>query len=1350
MSWEVSVSSNKRWLIVCLAAIVSFSGCWAVCQLLIGLGGDGSTAIAGALLAIVTLLGAPWASGSIDGQRRKPLLLTASTGAGSELRNEYLRRVRQRYSSIDMDVLTPPTDHEEHAPVLLTKIFVAPQVKSDPPPLELPREATLRLRETDMPDSRPLPEGVSQADLDRVRQYEQRAPVDVMPLIAKGDHHLVLLGDPGSGKSTLARYLVRALAEPQPTGPLAPLAGWLPLMIELREYAQHGAGSQVRDFLDFLEHQYQRQGLGLPRDALKMYLEQDGRALVMFDGLDEIFDVAQRDRVARQISAFAGRYPCARVVVTSRPVEYPRSALEASAFRRYKLQDLDVSRIREFVHGWYQIARADNPAEADRLERRLIEAIDNSPAVAELAGNPMLLTILAIIGRRRTLPRDRASVYKHAVNVLVEQWDPRRFLATMAEGITYLHPADRLEMLRLVARRLQEGPAGLSGNFITSEDLMEEFANYLQQRDPANVSRGHAYVAAERMVRQFHDRSFILSRFGGEVYGFVHRSFLEYLTAADIVHRFNKEHVLSDRELIDGYFGRRCRDQSWHEVLQLTTGMLDERFANRAVLKMLHADPHWAASDDVHPHHILVAIRCIGEVRKIHLMAEACVAAIDQVIRMLAIAHRRMTRTFSDSLNRAIEQSVLPVFATFAPYWPGRERYLTWFLRNGFVEADDPATCLTATRVAVALCGDDRALREFLRGQATRGWSIHHRAAAGSVLARKWARDPQVQAVVRAQCATDPSWVVRHSALQAVVGALPGEPGTLALLRERVLVEEHGDIRRTAVRALATHWHGDPDTLPLLKSLADQDRHEEVRLAALEAIGEFWHENAAAADLLRRRAATDAHESVRRGALMVIAATWPEAASSSHLMKSRAVVDPSTDVRRAAVLAFAKCARGKSSLDWLRGRAAADGEPSVRQAAVRAIGEGWPDSADALSSLVERLGDQSPEVRHAAVQTIAAGRFGAHEAAALRQMGETDPSADVRHAILEAIATHLRHDDEIRWWLRERAECDGQAYVRGLAVRLAADEWDSDPPVEPWVHDIAFNNSSSLVRRSAVQAIATAGREDEDSLLALFRIGTDDQDLDVRLTAMRYVTDSWADHARTKPWLRERCAVDPSEDLRNLAMRSVVTRWHDEPETLPLLHDRARHDPHEYIRRAAVWMIADGWPDVPDSLQLLHERATGDRHEIVRRAATQAIAVGWHDDPRTLPLLLAQAQGDRHEHVRAGAIKAIASGWHDAPETFPMLLQRVAADHHQAVRLLILQIVVSGWPASPDARQALERVATADGALAVRLAAVQALRRHWLTEPATCRLLQRLAVEDVDAEVRHAAALETGGELLLD
>jgi predicted NACHT family NTPase len=105
---------------------------------------------------------------------------------------------------------------------------------------------------------------------------------------------LVLLGDPGAGKSTLAVYLMLALcdlavgkeATNDASGgdPLASLRGCLPILLELRAYAPD-PHAPLRPFLDEIEQPLKPGHPGMPRRVLEPYLQQGGRALVIFDGL---------------------------------------------------------------------------------------------------------------------------------------------------------------------------------------------------------------------------------------------------------------------------------------------------------------------------------------------------------------------------------------------------------------------------------------------------------------------------------------------------------------------------------------------------------------------------------------------------------------------------------------------------------------------------------------------------------------------------------------------------------------------------------------------------------------------------------------------------------------------------------------------------------------------------------------------------------------------------------------------------------------------------------------------------------------------------------------------------------
>ena len=1095
-------------------------------------------------------------------------------------RDRYLARLVERYRRVDLEILTPLAEQGAHPHMLLSTVFVPQLVRADPPPLELPREIWRRLAETGEIRNRDLPAGLDRETLEEAQAaYQQRPARPVLEVVADpAARRLVLLGDPGAGKSTLARYIMLALAaghgRTDGTSGAEQLGGsklavTLPLLVELRTFAS----PQWRDknFLDLIDHQHASENLGIPRPALERYLRGGGAACVVFDGLDEVFEPAVREQVTRQIEAFASLYPRAQVIVTSRVVGYRRAMLDASGFAHWMLQDLDTAQIGAFASAWYAASCPDDPVEGARLRERLLAAVRDSAAVAELAGNPMLVTILAIIGRRQELPRERRLVYEHAVSVLVEHWDAtgKHLHGTPADsGMPHLSREDKLELLKLVARRMQDGPAGLAGNHLPGPDLCAEFEAYLKDRFELPADR--AIPAARAMLNQLRERNFILALFGAGVYGLVHRAFLEYLAAADICDRFAAHEITADD--LTRVFGDRWKDPAWHEVLVLITGMIPSRLAGRVIAGLLRADPFWIIRPQTPPLHVQLALRCAGEVRKpgeIPLCGPAVAAALISVVETWAADE---SFVIGPDLVTGFASIGLPVLARLGPNWSGRPVLEGWYRtrRQSLLERFDFAgVAYAAARMYLMLLG--------------------HEPRSGRVVCKVAARDVVPD--------------LRRAAVEALAAGWPDDPDTLPLLRDRATTDQHEDVRRAAVQVLAAGWPDDPDTLPLVRSRATIDQRWAVRRAAVEALATGWVQDPHSQPFLLDRATFDQHWAVRQAAVQALAAGWPDDPGTLPFMRDRATTDQHEDVRRAAVQALAAgWPDDPDTLPFLRDRATTDQHEAVRQAAVQALAAGWPASMPFLRD--HATSDQHEAVRQAAVQALAARWHDDPDTLPfLRDRATTDHHSAVRRAAVQALATGWPDDPDTLPFLHGRATTDDHEDVRRAIVQALAAGWPDDPDTLPFLHGRATTNHHWAVRRAAVQALATGWPDDPDTLPFLHGRATTDKHEDVRRAAVQALATGWPDDPDTLPFLRDRATTDYHWAVRRAAVQVLATGWPDDPDTLPFLRDRATTDKHEDVRRAAVQALATGWPDDPDTLPFLHGRATTDKHEDVRRVA---------------------------------------------------------------------------------------------------------------------------------------------------
>jgi predicted NACHT family NTPase len=226
--------------------------------------------------------------------------------------------------------------------------------------------------------------------------HVEAAPVRVEQAL-RDQACVVVIGDPGSGKSTLLKHLALRLAA-EDNAPL-------PILVPLNAYADSlsKADRSLQQFLPDHFADFGIMGLG----PLFDHALASGAAVILLDGLDEV----QRDRpnLVAKVEAFAHEVTKhgGKIVVTSRVVGYRESPLNAKDWALYTLLDFEREAIEEFAAKWClafeRSMLGDTPearVKAGAERQSLLEAIDANTGVANLASNPLLLTILALIKRQ--------------------------------------------------------------------------------------------------------------------------------------------------------------------------------------------------------------------------------------------------------------------------------------------------------------------------------------------------------------------------------------------------------------------------------------------------------------------------------------------------------------------------------------------------------------------------------------------------------------------------------------------------------------------------------------------------------------------------------------------------------------------------------------------------------------------------------------------------------------------------------------------------------------------------------------------------------------------------------------
>ena len=759
--------------------------------------------------------------------------------------------------------------------VKLWNMFIEQTVREALPPMryELPLDLKRQLQAEGQ-----LDEDLSPEALEHYRHEYFQQPARKVLDAARDSKQAIILGDPGAGKSTLLQYLALDWVEGK--------TETLPLLVELREYAL----AQSTNFLEFL-HSGRGADWQFDQQQLHQHLLENP-TLVMFDGLDEVFDRATQSAIIDDIIRFAQQYPQARVLVTSRIIGYNPERFQHAGFRQFTIQPLDEAEIHEFIDRWYDLAMGSDPDKV-RLKQRLKDAITNSKAIQNLADNPLLLTMMAILNRRQELPRDRADLYDQASRVLLYHWDvdhKRLDLPLDAIG-----RREKQEMLRLIAYEMQAGEEGLKGNLVSADRLIRILTNYLQDQGFSEPRE-----KANRLIQQLRERNFILCYRGADTYGFMHRTFLEYFCAVEIVHRFEKQRTLTFEQLRDEIFGQHWQDETWHEVLCLICGMIDIKISEHLIgfLMKQEIDRTRFLEEVIWGGHnkfrnclreggltnLILAAKCLNEIKNRSAILETEMALLRALQREV---EDDIPANYPDT-RRELDYSFTPELAntalkTIANTWKGNMQVLSWF-QESLLKSRGTYVSTAAVRALVQGWRDTPKTLDTLYkiiGDIDQSRMSAHRAG---------------QYV--------PS--VEYSAIQEIARGWRKEPGTITLLKHLSRKIEEPNLQQAALVELARGWRNDAEVLQLLKEYSQSSTcFFGVRSEAITELVNGWSREPWMPEFLYDRALNDPfvrkHETNRNPRLRAIQALlkhYDICPQTLELLHDRATNDPDEQLRQ--------------------------------------------------------------------------------------------------------------------------------------------------------------------------------------------------------------------------------------------------------------------------------------------------------------------------------------------------------------------------------------------------------------------------------------------------------------------
>lgn len=356
--------------------------------------------------------------------------------------------------------------------------------------------------------------------------------------------NLMVLGKPGSGKTTFLKHIAIQCISGNFKADL------VPIFITLKNFAE---SKDCSCLIEYINQNFNANNILDNSITEKLLIH--GRALVLFDGLDEVME-AHEARILKVLSKIYTNYGANKFIVTCR---IAAKQYTLKNFTEVEVADFNDEQIISFAHKWFSTR--------DTIKgKNFVDKLKNNFSIKELATNPLLLTLLCLTFEESAdFPVNRLELYKEGINLLLRKWDAVRNIERdrLYKKLSVQYKQNLLSKIALITF---EG-----GNYFFKQQELEQYIiDYIINLHDASTEFEVLHLDANAVLKSIEAQHGLLVERARGIYSFSHLTFHEYFTAQEIVTNCEPQALeIALRQLVS-----RIAEKRWREVFLLTVGML--------------------------------------------------------------------------------------------------------------------------------------------------------------------------------------------------------------------------------------------------------------------------------------------------------------------------------------------------------------------------------------------------------------------------------------------------------------------------------------------------------------------------------------------------------------------------------------------------------------------------------------------------------------------------------------------------------------------------------------------------------------------------------------------------------